>query len=161
MNHFTDWAEMGDGKLPPGSKKEGKCHENCPPYVFDNCHRRGQLPTAWIEAAAALSRARESSISGPKRSQWGNTKIDSCESFHAKFNKFFKRAHPNIFLFFQELKDCQIEVYIKINSCDTFIDFRRSKQQKKRKWVDSVIKHYEQQIPNKKGEIMSMYNFKL
>ena len=41
---------------------------------------------------------------------------NACESFHAKFNKLFLEAHPNIFIFLRNLMDYQEENYVTIRS---------------------------------------------
>ena len=41
---------------------------------------------------------------------------NACESFHAHFKNNFYVAHPNIFVFTEQLLKIQSEIYIKINS---------------------------------------------
>lgn len=44
---------------------------------------------------------------------------NACESFHSHFNQQFYTPHPNIFVFTEQLKNVQIDTYIKINSSFT------------------------------------------
>lgn len=41
---------------------------------------------------------------------------NACESFHSKFNSLFYSSHPNIFIFLENLKTCQTETKLTLNS---------------------------------------------
>lgn len=67
---------------------------------------------------------------------------NACESFHSKFNAFFYTAHPNIFQFLQILKDCQKDVYIKLNSVNLKKHLRRVVKEKK-DFIEKKILEFE------------------
>jgi hypothetical protein len=95
---------------------------------------------------------------------WASNTISSqrttnaCESFHAKFNKSFSSAHPNIFVFIDVLTQLKIDIYIlmqntgtrpsttwyqkKINNIQKYINLYTQKHITKVEFLNTVSHYY-------------------
>jgi hypothetical protein len=70
-------------------------------YLVDTYISEDSLfpPQIWAENSACITRT-----------------TNACESFHHNFNDSMYRAHPNLFLFLEKLKEFQMDTYVKIQS---------------------------------------------
>lgn len=64
---------------------------------------------------------------------------NACESFHAKFNASFYSPHPNIFIFLENIKNCQTETKLTLNSAAKRPKKVSAQMKKKIDFIDSKI----------------------
>lgn len=71
---------------------------------------------------------------------------NACESFHSHLNKCFNFSHPNIYVFLETIKNYQCEIYVQIQSVNTFKRLN-SKTQKRGNFIqENIVKFDNKQI---------------
>lgn len=96
-------------------------------YLTDNYVSEDSLfpPSLWAQNSAKLTRT-----------------TNACESFHKHFNSSFYKAHPNILIFLEKLKEFQTETYVKLQSVSITAKIHNSKVKNRQKFLAKMIESY-------------------
>lgn len=67
---------------------------------------------------------------------------NACESFHDKFGRNFYHPHPNIFVFFEAIKNVQIDTYIGIRSAASTRKITNGRYKKRLQFLETLYNKY-------------------
>lgn len=82
-------------------------------------------PHLWAELSATLLRT-----------------TNACESFHRHFNDSMYKAHPNLYVLIEKLKEFQIDTYIKLQSLNKPAKTHNIYVKNRQKFIENTLKRY-------------------